>query len=218
MGLGHSLVDVSDSDENLMERARAGETAAFETLYLRHRGTARRIALVLTGSSADADDAVAEGFARLLAALPRLAGRPIVFRAYLIATIKNVVTDRRRRLGRVEVRYEFPEHPDVGEGDDRMIRADEQSLVRRALDALPDRWRTVLWLTAVEGLSPAEAGRRIGITPAAVAALAYRSRQGLRLAYRQLDDPDSMSLPGPPPGPLPGPLPGPSRLTATAAA
>jgi RNA polymerase sigma factor (sigma-70 family) len=187
MGLGHSLVDVSDSDDELMARARGGDSAAFEALYLRHRATARRIALVLTASSADADDAVAEGFTRLLAALPRLAGRPIVFRAYLITTIRNVVTDRHRRMGRIEIRDEFPECPCLAEGDDRMITADEQSLVRRALDGLPDRWRTVLWLTVVEGLSPAEVGRRIGVTPAAVVALAYRSRRGLRTAYQQLD-------------------------------
>jgi RNA polymerase sigma factor (sigma-70 family) len=187
MGLGHSLVDVSDSDDELMERARAGDSAAFATLYLRHRATARRIALVLTASSADADDAVAEGFTRLLAALPRLAGRPVVFRAYLITIIKNVVTDRHRRMGRLEIRDEFPECPCRAEDDDRVILADEQSLVRQALDGLPDRWRTVLWLTVVEGLSPAEVGRRIGVTPAAVAALAYRSRQKLRLAYQQLD-------------------------------
>lgn len=195
MGLGHSLVDVSDSDDDLMERARGGDSAAFAALYLRHRATARRIALVLTASSADADDAVAEGFTRLLAALPRLAGRSVVFRAYLITTIKNVVTDRHRRMGRIEIRDEFPECPCLGEGDDRVIMADEQSLVRQALDALPDRWRTVLWLTVVEGLSPAEVGRRIGVTPAAVAALAYRSRQGLRSAYHQLDAAETFTAP-----------------------
>jgi RNA polymerase sigma factor (sigma-70 family) len=204
MGLGHSLVDVSDSDDDLMERARAGDSAAFEALYLRYRASARRIALVLTASSADADDAVAEGFTRMLAALPRLANRPVVFRAYLITTIKHVVTDRHRRMGRIEIRDEFPESPYLADGDDRMITADEQSLVRQALDGLPTRWRTVLWLTAVEGLSPAEVGRRIGISPAAVAALAYRSRQKLRLAYHQLDEGKT------------APLPGPSRLTAAA--
>ena len=187
MGLGHSLVDVSDSDDELMERARGGDTAAFESLYLRHRDTARRIAFVLTGSSADAEDAVAEGFTRMLAALPRLSGRPVVFRAYLITTIKNVVTDRHRRMGRIEIRDEFPECPCLAEGDERVISADEQCLVRRALDALPVRWRTVLWLTVVEGLSPAEVGRRIGVTPAAVAALAYRSRRGLRTVYQEMD-------------------------------
>ncbi|MGH8975954.1 MAG: RNA polymerase sigma factor [Acidimicrobiia bacterium] len=204
MGLGHSLVDASDSDDHLMERARAGDSAAFEALYLRHRATARRIALVLTASSADADDAVAEGFTRLLAALPRLAGRPVVFRAYLITTIKNVVTDRHRRLGRIEPCDEMPERSWLAESDERMVMADEQSLVRQALDGLPARWRTVLWLTAVEGLSPAEVGRRIGVSPAAVAALAYRSRQKLRLAYHQLDDA------------VGGARPGPSRLTAAA--
>jgi hypothetical protein len=61
----------------------------------------------------------------------------------------------------------------------------ERNLVGEALQALPARWRTVLWLTEVEGLSPAEVSRRIGIKPNAVAALAYRARKGLREAYLQ---------------------------------
>ncbi|MGH9040247.1 MAG: sigma factor-like helix-turn-helix DNA-binding protein, partial [Acidimicrobiia bacterium] len=61
----------------------------------------------------------------------------------------------------------------------------ERYLVGEALQALPSRWRTVLWLTEVEGLSPAEVSRRIGIKPNAVAALAYRARKGLREAYLQ---------------------------------
>ena len=192
MGQGHSLVDVTDSDDDLLDRARQGDRGAFETLYRRHREAARRVAAVVSDSGADADDAVAEGFARLLAALPRLAGRPIVFRAYLLTTVRNVATDRHRRMRKVDLREAVPEGPSEPPADQGALSAAENHLVTQALQTLPARWRTVLWLTAVEGLSPAEIGRRIGITPAAVAALAYRSRQGLRTAYLQLDDIDAV--------------------------
>lgn len=190
MGLGQSLVDVTDSDDELLDRARQGDRGAFEALYRRHREAARRVAAVVSDSGADAEDAVAEGFARLFAALPRLAGRPIVFRAYLLTTVRNVATDRHRRMRRLELREAVPEGPSEPGADHGALSAAERHLVTQALQTLPARWRTVLWLTAVEGLSPAEIGRRTGITSAAVAALAYRSRQGLRLAYLQLADVD----------------------------
>jgi RNA polymerase sigma factor (sigma-70 family) len=195
MGLGHSLVDVADSDDELFDRARQGDRRAFEALYRRHREAARRVAAVISDSGADAEDAVAEGFARLFAALPRLAGRPIVFRAYLLTTVRNVATDRHRRMRRLDLRDAVPEGPSEAEADHDVLSAAEGRLVGQALQTLPARWRTVLWLTAVEGLSPAEVGRLIGITPAAVAALSYRSRQGLRMAYLQLNDSDAAVAP-----------------------
>lgn len=195
MGLGHSLVDVADSDDELLNRAMRGDRGAFEALYRRHREAARRVAAVHSDSGADAEDAVAEGFARLLAALPRLAGRRIVFRAYLLTSVRNAATDRHRRMRKLDLRDAVPEGPPEPEADQGALCAAERHLVRQAFQTLPARWRTVLWLTAVEGLSPAEIARRIGITPAAVAALAYRSRQGLRLAYLQLQDGDAVVAP-----------------------
>ena len=41
----------------------------------------------------------------------------------------------------------------------------------------------MLWHTEVEGRSPAEVGPLLGLAPNAVAALAYRAREGLRQAY-----------------------------------
>ena len=195
MGLGHSLVDVADSDDELLDRVGRGDRGAFEALYRRHREAARRVAAVVSDSGADAEDAVAEGFARLFAALPRLAGRPIVFRAYLLTTVRNVATDRHRRMRKVDLRETVPEGPSESGADHGALSAAEGHLVRQALESLPARWRTVLWLTAVEGLTPVEIGRRIGITPAAVAAVAYRSRQGLRLAYLRLHDVDAVVAP-----------------------
>jgi RNA polymerase sigma factor (sigma-70 family) len=204
MGLGHSLVDVEDSDEQLLDRARNGDVKAFEVLYLRHRDTARRVAMLLSTSAADAEDAVAEGFARLLAALPRLADRPVIFRAYLLTTVRNVATDRHRRMRKVDLRDEVPEGPSEPEADVEALSDAERHQMRRAIESLPERWRTVLWLTAVEGLSSAEVGRLSGLSPAAAAALAYRCRRALRVAYLELDQA------------APAASPAPIRLTAAA--
>ena len=183
------LINLTDTtvitEEELLDRARDGDKTAFGALYLRHRDAARKVAGMCASSSADAEDAVAEGFARVFAALPRMAGRDISFRPYLLTAVRNAATDRLRRERRVDLRDTVPDSPSSLTADDTALLGLERNLVGEALQALPSRWRTVLWLTEVEGLSPAEVSRRIGIKPNAVAALAYRARKGLREAYLQ---------------------------------
>jgi RNA polymerase sigma factor (sigma-70 family) len=181
-----NLTDASAvSEDELLDRAREGDRSAFGTLYLRHRDAARKVAGMCASSAADAEDAVAEGFARVFAALPRMAGRQIAFRPYLLTCVRNAATDRLRRERRIDLRDQMPETAGSAQADDMALLGLERNLVGEALQALPARWRTVLWLTEVEGLSPAEVSRRIGIKPNAVAALAYRARKGLREAYLQ---------------------------------
>lgn len=181
-----NLTDTSQvSEDELLDRARDGDRSAFGTLYLRHRDAARKVAGMCASSAADAEDAVAEGFARVFAALPRMAGRQIAFRPYLLTCVRNAATDRLRRERRIDLRDQMPETAGSAQADDMALLGLERNLVGEALQALPARWRTVLWLTEVEGLSPAEVSRRIGIKPNAVAALAYRARKGLREAYLQ---------------------------------
>jgi len=184
-----SFINLTDaslvSEEELLDRAREGDRSAFGTLYLRHRDAARKVAGMCASSAADAEDAVAEGFARVFAALPRMAGRQIAFRPYLLTCVRNAATDRLRRERRIDLREQMPETAGSPQADDMALLGLERNLVGEALQALPARWRTVLWLTEVEGLSPAEVSRRIGIKPNAVAALAYRARKGLREAYLQ---------------------------------
>jgi RNA polymerase sigma factor (sigma-70 family) len=184
-----NLISLNDttlvSEDELLDRAREGDRSAFGTLYLRHRDAARKVAGMCASTAADAEDAVAEGFARVFAALPRMAGRTIAFRPYLLTAVRNAATDRLRRERRIDLRESMPETAAALQADDVALLGLERNLVGEALQALPARWRTVLWLTEVEGLSPAEVSRRIGIKPNAVAALAYRARKGLREAYLQ---------------------------------
>lgn len=57
--------------------------------------------------------------------------------------------------------------------------------VTTAFRALPPEWRSVLWYTEVEGMQPSDLAPILGISANAVAALAYRAREGLRNAWLQ---------------------------------
>jgi RNA polymerase sigma factor (sigma-70 family) len=173
-------------DSELVALARQGDRRAFGTLYLRHHDAAWRVACTAAGSSADAEDAVAEGFAKVFAALPRMVDRDLAFRPYLLACVRNAAVDRHRRERKVDLRDDLPEGPVAASEPDEIVLEDlERNLVGEALRSLPERWRTVLWLTEVEGMTPAEVSAVIGIKPNAVAALSYRAREGLREAYLQ---------------------------------
>jgi RNA polymerase sigma factor (sigma-70 family) len=191
--LGDTPVAASDltgatllSDSELVLRARQGDRRSFGTLYLRHHDAAWRVACAAAGSAADAEDAVAEGFAKVFAALPRMVDRELAFRPYLLACVRNAAVDRHRRTRKVDLRDEIPDQEATSREPDEVVLADlERNLVGEALRSLPERWRTVLWLTEVEGMTPTEVSAVIGIKPNAVAALSYRAREGLREAYLQ---------------------------------
>jgi RNA polymerase sigma factor (sigma-70 family) len=190
VGDRHEVIDLSDTalltDDELVRRAREGDRRSFGTLYLRHRDAAWRVACASVAAQADAEDAVAEGFAKVFAALPRMMGRDIAFRAYLLACVRNAAIDRHRRDRHVDRTAVVPDAPGWQNGPDDAALLDlERNLVGEALQSLPERWRTVLWLTEVEGMTPVEVSGVLGIKPNAVAALSYRAREGLREAYLQ---------------------------------
>ena len=173
------------TDTDLLAAVRAGDTAAYGTLYERHRAATRQLAYALARDPADADDLVAETFAKVFATLRAGRGPLVAFRAYLNTTLRHVCYHRARRDRRLEFTDDLTRY-DAGEPflDPAMDRL-ERMYAARAFRQLPDRWRDVLWMTEVEGAGPAEIAPRLGLTPNAVAVLAHRAREGLRRLYLQ---------------------------------
>jgi RNA polymerase sigma factor (sigma-70 family) len=173
------------ADEDLIAAVRMGETEPYGVLYRRHAPAARRVALQLTRSPAEAEDLTAEAFARILDLLLAGGGPNTAFRAYLLRVVRNGLVDKLRRDGRILLSDDLeavdPGVPFV----DTAVEVLENQLIARALGRLPRRWQWVLWHTEVEGQSLAKVAAELGMTPNAVAALAYRAREGLRQAYLQ---------------------------------
>jgi RNA polymerase sigma-70 factor (ECF subfamily) len=92
-------VTVSETDHELVERARLGEGAAFEALVSRHHQAARRVAIAALGSADDADDVAQEAWIAVHARLADFQGTSS-FRTWLLAIVWNKALDRRRQVGR----------------------------------------------------------------------------------------------------------------------
>ena len=173
------------SDRELIDRVRAGDTEAFDPLYRRHARSALLHARHFTRTEAGAQDLRAEAFTRVLAAIRGGNGPTEAVRPYLLTTMRHVARDWADSERRVLLVADPADLEAPAEGSDPVIAALERSLAGQAFAALPERWQTVLWHTEVEGEGPAQLAPLLGLEPTAVAALAYRAREGLKQAYLQ---------------------------------
>ncbi|MFJ8914543.1 sigma-70 family RNA polymerase sigma factor [Amycolatopsis sp. NPDC102389] len=179
------LQAASESDEQaLLQRLRDGEDAAFGELFELHAAAVRRLARSLAADRSEAEDITAETFFRVLQALRRGAGPRDYVRAYLLTVARRVSWEwhgARRDVPVSDDELSFR----AGAGADTNARTAEHSLITTAFTSLPERWRSVLWQTEVEGEQPSMVAPHFGLSANATAALARRARQGLRAAYLQ---------------------------------
>ena len=177
--------DRQRSDGELLAATRAGDNDAFEQLYERYLRDAVRTARGLTRSQSAAEELCAEAFARVLRALRTGHGPEASFGAYLVTTIRNLHFDQHRRGRDVRERLLAVGTLTVDAADESLEAIAERELVGKAYTTLPERWRVILWLTEVEERPVVEIARELHLAPNAVAALAYRARDGLRDAWLQ---------------------------------
>jgi len=88
-----------EEDSELVELARRGDVSAYERLVRRYQDVAVRTAYVITGASADAQDAAQDAFTKAWFALHRFrADAP--FRPWLLRIVANEAINRRRSARR----------------------------------------------------------------------------------------------------------------------
>lgn len=178
---------LAEADGILTQRAAAGDVDAFEELYRRHAPAAWRLAHALTGSGHDAADVVSEAFTKVLHALPngRLQdGSP--FLPYLLTAVRTTAIDLGRGGARQQPTDANLDRVAPGDGpSEQAMSSVDAAFVATAFRSLPERWRSVLWLTEVEQVPAREAAALLGTSPNGVAQLAVRARNGLRERFLQ---------------------------------
>ncbi len=174
-----SLEDAQDQD--LVALVRAGDAAAYATLWKRHSGSAYGVARTFT--HLDADDLVSEAFVRVLDAIKAGGGPVRAFRPYITMTVRNVARSLHvREASLVDADLES-RRTEVPNGEDAAVVRFERDVTLEAFDSLPERWQQVLWYSEVDGLKAATIGRIFGIPANAVSALLVRARRAFRDAW-----------------------------------
>jgi RNA polymerase sigma-70 factor (ECF subfamily) len=154
-----------------------GSTEDLEALYRQHALAVFRFAYGLCRNRSEAEDIVAEAFARVLTRAGSI--ESTTARAYLLTVARNVFLDARRRSARDArlVREMAHEPPEAGERlDDRARLAS----ALKALGALPEGERAALLLRLDHGLSYEDIAATLGISVAAAKVRVHRAR--LKLA------------------------------------
>ncbi|MFC4224770.1 RNA polymerase sigma factor [Lysinibacter cavernae] len=173
------------TDAVLCDRVRHGDVVAFTELYNRNYENGIRYALHLVRDRRDAEDLLSEAFERILGVLNRGKGPTESFRAYLNMVLRNLHI-RAVDVATVALPDDADNYLPQLQELDRNEEMGERELVYEAFRQLPERWQSVLWLIEVDGLDLSDVGAKIGMNANAVAQLALRARDGLKVAYLSL--------------------------------
>jgi RNA polymerase sigma-70 factor (ECF subfamily) len=172
------------SDGEIIARVLAGDTGAFADLVRRHQDRVYGMALRTTGRPEDAEDLAQEVFLSVFRGLSGFKG-DAQFTTWLYRVAWNRCADwlrRNRRPGRRTVPLDEADEVADRRDDPSAASAgrDEHERLRRAIDGLDERYRSVIELAAVQGLSYAEVGTALGLPVKTVETRLYRARKLLR--------------------------------------
>lgn len=179
-----------DNGLDLVRRAQEGDETAFEHLVHRFYGQVHRWATVRTGDPHDADDVTQDVLLRLHAQLHSFDGRSR-FTTWLYQVTRSAAADlhrrraRRERLARKLAREPSTEHRQ-GETAERADRQRATDLVRMFFEGLSDRQREVFDLVDLQGFTPTEVGRMLGLEPVTVRSHLFRARKMIRKRILEL--------------------------------
>lgn len=185
------------TDFELVTQLRQGDTTALDVLMERHSARAYRVAFGITRNRADAEEVVQDAFLALYRNADTFEGRAALSTWFYRIVTNAALMKRRGRRHEVEVPLEIqtPNFHTNGHrrGDLRVLMGDwsqdpestllsqeTRALVQRAIEGLPDLYRTVLVLRDMEGLSNDEVAEIVGESVAAVKSRLHRARMALR--------------------------------------
>jgi len=140
---------------DLLPRARRGQADAQEQLYRLFEGPVYTLALRLLGDRQEAEDALQDALFKALTSLDGFRAE-VPFWAWLRQIAVNEALMRLRRRRRTEDIDDLPEAQLQHGGDDVPLAALQAAELQKAMAALPDVTRSVLWLHHAEGYTHQE--------------------------------------------------------------
>ncbi len=180
--------DPAEADQ--VRRARRGDPAAWEALVGRHQEPVFRLAYLILGDAAEAEDIAQEAFVRAYLALARFdEARPL--RPWLLSIAANLARNRRRGLGRAwaAMQRAFLSEPRHTQPPPDRTPASDARRLRQAVERLRPDARDVVYLRYFLGLSEAETAATLDIPPGTAKSRHSRALAQLR-AVIDADFPD----------------------------
>ncbi len=168
--------------DDLVERAKAGESEAFGELFDHFHGPVFRQLLAQTRSRALAEDLTSETFFRALRAVHGFALPSRLFGPWLRRIARNLAADHfkssRTRLEFVTGDLSFYEGV-VDGPEDLLVESLDHEALRQALERLPVNQRRAIALRFLRQLSITETAAELGCTEGAAKQLQWRGLRNL---------------------------------------
>jgi RNA polymerase sigma-70 factor (ECF subfamily) len=177
-------IDIAEaSDEAIVVRVVAGETAAFETLVRRHNRRVFRAVRAILKTDDEAEDVMQEAYVSAFAHLAAFGGRAR-FSTWLVRIAVHEALRRLRQGKRLVSMDEtqLEEEPMATTRDPEGAASDLElrKLLEDAVDTLPVGFRAVFVMRAVEGMSVGEIAEALDIPEETVRTRHHRARGLLR--------------------------------------
>ena len=185
--------DASDECE-LVRRAQGGERDAFRQIMQRSNQQLYRVARSIVRDDAEAEDVVQEAYARAFAAIGDFRGEASVV-TWLTRITLNEARGRLRRRRKMVGLHEweaaqdsgavvmhFPTPLDGANPEADAARAEIRKLIERAIDDLPEAFRTVFIMRDVQECNIEETAASLDLNPETVKTRLHRARRLLRRA------------------------------------
>jgi RNA polymerase sigma-70 factor, ECF subfamily len=169
----HGRVTAEHNDElPLVERARAGDAAAFSELVQRYERKIYRLAKHITQNDEDAEDVLQESFLKAYSHLDSFHGDSKFYTWLVRIAVNEALMKLRKRKSDKTVSLDEPQK--------KYSRDELADILNKAVDSLKPSFRTVFVLRDIEELSTEDTAETLGISIPAVKSRLLRARLQLR--------------------------------------
>lgn len=175
------------TDQEVIERVKAGDTALYEIIMRRYNQRLYRVARAILRDNAEAEDVIQDAYVRAYQHLDQFAGRA-PFSSWLTRIAVHEAL-RRVRWRNSNQQLEDTEHDEEGsmsvvepslDPEQRASIGELRQLLEEAVLDLPDQYRAVIMLRDVEELSTAETAEALELTEQNVKVRLHRGRSMMR--------------------------------------
>lgn len=162
---------MADDHEDAAASMRLSEDTWMESWLDRWGEPIARFAYAWTSSPEKAQDVAQETFFRLLV-FHREHPRQMVAPGWLFTVARNLCREEKRQQGRISPTAQVADH----EAPPPALGHEERLDILKALDRLPEAYRTCLWLFYYGDLTVRDLALTLGISESAVKARLHRAR------------------------------------------
>jgi len=169
------------TDEEIVLRLRAGEIALYEVLMRRHNQRLFRVARSILRDDAEAEDTMQDAYVRAYQHLDSFAGKAKFATWLTRIAVYEALRRLRRRARTGDLDSVMDTASTCAPSPERQAYDHElRATLERAIDRLPDAYRSVFVLRMVEGLDVADTAAALDVGLEAVKTRLHRARAMLR--------------------------------------